>query len=61
MSTIDRRAFVAGCLAVTVAGCSDANKTPKARPSVIPPTGVSFFFPTNGSWTQVGGAQVYVI
>jgi hypothetical protein len=64
MATIDRRGFVAGCLAVTVAGCSEANnanKTSKPRTCGSPQTGVSFLFPPNGCWTQVGRAQVYVI
>ncbi len=64
MSTIDRRAFIAGCLAVTVAGCDGGIQKSTAvapRNCVTAPAGVSFVTPIGGCWTQVGSAQVYVI
>jgi hypothetical protein len=68
MSTIDRRTFVVGCFAVTVAGCvgdfSEANKNKKSSSSgtrncVTGPAGVSFLTP--GCWTQMGNTLVYVV
>jgi hypothetical protein len=68
MSTIDRRAFVAGFLAVTVAGCSGANNPNSGNNANIvssplncvpAPAGVSFL--TAGCWTQPGTTLVYVV
>ena len=63
MSTIDRRAFVVGCLVMTVAGCGANSGQNKSAPTtcLAAPAGVSFITPTGGCWTQVGSAQVYVI
>jgi hypothetical protein len=58
MSTIDRRAFVAGCLAVAMAGCTDPAGQAKLRPPSAnrtcqsAPPNISFM--TAGCWTQEG-------
>jgi hypothetical protein len=74
MSAIDRRAFVVGFLAVTVAGCSgpgrnyaSASGTPgPIGPPIAPmtcmttsPNGV--LFRTAGCWVQEGNQWVYVV
>jgi hypothetical protein len=62
MSTIDRRAFVVGCLAVPLAGCANPGvKT--AFVGASPPIA----FQNNGSWQNYGNAAtvgdewVYVV
>ncbi len=62
MSMIDRRAFVVGCLAVPMAGCSGQGGAPASVRSTAPPV----YFKNNGSWqnygnTTVGDDWVYVV
>jgi hypothetical protein len=76
MSAIDRRAFVAGFLAVTVAGCSGASGPGKPSASgtpspVGPPTVATtscmkaspngVLFRNNGCWVQEGNQWVFVL
>jgi hypothetical protein len=62
MSTIDRRAFFVGCLAVPLGGCSNPRRATAFVQSGPPPVN----FQNNGSWqnngnTTVGDEWVYVV
>jgi hypothetical protein len=62
MSTIDRRAFVVGCLAVPLAGCP----APGTGPALLTSSPPAINFQNNGSWknygnTTIGDVWVYVV
>jgi hypothetical protein len=54
MSSIDRRAFVAGCLAVPLAGCATNGSARSLVASSPPPV----TFQNNGSWQNYGNSTV---
>jgi len=56
MSRIDRRAFVMGCLAVPLAGCTDTAPHQEFAPSALAPAK----FLNNGHWAT-GNTSVFVV